>query len=319
MKNFRIFINKFIYRPLVFLSILFFIPLLASCGKEEPEGTRVAMSYINFQGTKIVEQEAYLTGNTVEEQIQEVLTFLSTVPQKLDYQVPLSQGISVLSTDIAKDILVLNLSEEYKMLDSVMEILTRASLVKSLTQIEGIEKVNIHINGEPLKDSLDKLVGNMTADMFIDNAGEEISTYEKITIRLYFTNETGDALIAVERTKPYNTNISLDKFVVEELLKGPESTTEGVYPTINPGTKLISTYVKDHICYVNFDSSFLTQVYEVDTEIVIYSIVNSLCSLSGIDRVQIIVDGNTDVLFHGMVPLTTVFSRDLSYVQSNSK
>ena len=319
MKNFRNFINKFIYRPLLLLSVLFFIPVLASCGKEEPEGTRVAMSYINFQGTKIVEQEAYLAGDTVEEQMQEVLTLLSTPPQKLDYQVPLSQGITVRNTNISQGVLVLNLSEEYKLLDSVMEILTRASLVKSLTQVDGIYEVSICINGEPLKDSLDKVVGNMTADMFIDNAGEEISTYEKITIRLYFTNEAGDALVAVERTKPYNTNISLDKVLVEELLKGPGSTTEGVYPTINPDTKLISTYVKDNICYVNFDSSFLTQVYEVDTEIVIYSIVNSLCSLSGIDRVQIIVDGNTDVLFHGMVPLTTVFSRDLSYVQSNSK
>ena len=319
MKKFRIFINKFICRTLVLLSVLFFIPVLASCGKEEPEGKKVAMSYINFEGTKIVEQEAYLTGNTIEEQMQEVLTFLSTVPQKLDYKVPLSQGISVLNTNITQGVLALNLSEDYKLLDSVMEILTRASLVKSLTQVEGINEVNICINGEPLKDSLGKVVGNMAADMFIDNAGEEISTYEKITIRLYFTNEAGDALIAVERTKPYNTNISLDKFMVEELLKGPESTTEGVYPTINPETKLISTYVKDNICYVNFDSNFLTQVYEVDTEIVIYSIVNSLCSLSGIDRVQIIVDGNTDVLFHGMVPLTTVFSRDFSYVQTNSK
>lgn len=319
MKDYKIYINNFVCRILVVFGVLLLIPVMASCGKEEPEGTKVAMSYISFQGTRIVEQEAYLTGDSVEEQLQEVLTMLSTVPQKLDYQVPLSQGISVLTADITNGVLMLNLSEEYKSLDSVMEILTRASLVKSLTQIEGIDKVNIRINGEPLKDSLDKTVGNMTADMFIDNAGEEISTYEKITIRLYFTNETGDSLIAVERTKPYNTNISLDKFVVEELLKGPESTTEGVYPTINPDTKLISTYVKDNICYVNFDSSFLTQVYEVDTEVVIYSIVNSLCSLSGIERVQIIVDGSTDVLFHGSVPLTTVFSRDLSYTEFNSK
>ena len=319
MRNSKIIINKFLYGTFAILWILFVIPMMVSCGNKTPEGIKVAMSYINFQGTKIVEEEAYLTGVTVEEQLQEVLTFLSTVPKKLNYQVPLSQGISVLNTNITKGVLALNLSEEYKMLDSVMEILTRASLVKSLTQIEGIDKVGIYINGEPLKDSLGKLSGNMTADMFIDNAGKEISTYEKVTIRLYFTNETGDALIAVERTKPYNTNISLDKFVVEELLKGPEATTEGVYPTINPDTKLISTYVKDNICYVNLDSSFLTQVYDVDTEIVIYSIVNSLCSLSSIDRVQIIVNGNTDVLFHGMVPLTTVFSRNPSYVQIHSK
>ncbi len=319
MKSIFVFFRNFIQKPLAVLGLVILAISFSSCGQKETEGTRVAMSYINFQGTRIVEQPAYLIGKGVQEQLEEVLTLLSTHPQKLDYQVPLSQGITVLTTNITNGSLVLNLSEEYKQLDSVTEILTRASLVKSLTQIQGIDQVVIHINGEPLKDSLDKTVGAMTADMFIDNAGEEISMYEKVTIRLYFTNEDGDALVAVNRSKAYNTNISLDKFVVEELLKGPESTTQGVYPTINPATKLISTFVKDKTCYVNFDSSFLVQVNEVDTEIILYSIVNSLCDISGIDRVQIMIDGKTDVLFHGKVPLTTVFNRDLSYILTNSK
>ena len=212
---------------------------------------------------------------------------------------------------------MLNVSTEYKQLDALSEILTRASLVKSLTQIKGIDKVTIHIEGEPLKDASDNALGAMTADMFIDNAGEEISTYEKVTVRLYFANEAGDALVAVDRSKAYNTNISLDKFVVEELLKGPETT--GVYPTINPDTKLVSTYVKDQTCYVNFDSTFLKQVYEVKAEVAIYSIVNTLCELSGIDQVQIFVDGKSDVLFREVIPLTTVFVRNLDYIQSNSK
>lgn len=311
-------IMNFMQKSIVSLMLLFLGSICSSCGREEPEGFLVEMSYINSQGTRIIEQEQYLKGESVEEQIQEVLVLLSTVPNKLEYQVPLTQDINVLNTSLNNKSLVLDLSEGYKNLNSVMEILTRASLVKSLTQIEGINKVSILINGEPLVDSLGKKVGNMTADMFIDNAGEEISTYEKVKIRLYFTNEAGDTLIAVDRTKPYNTNISLDKFVIEELLKGPESTTEGVHPTLDSGIKLISTYVKDKTCYVNFDSAFLTKAYDVDTEIIIYSIVNSLCSLPGIDKVQIIVDGKTDVMFHGSVSLTNVFKRDLNYIQNNS-
>ncbi len=309
---------NFIQRSFLVLMLLVLGMLSSSCGKVEPEGSYVEMSYIHSQGTKIIEKGAYLNGETVEEQIQEVLQLLSTVPSKLEYQVPLSQDINVLNASLNNKTLTLNLSEGYKNLNSVMEILTRASLVKSLTQIEGIERVSILIKGEPLLDNLGKKVGNMTADMFIDNAGEEISTYEKVKIRLYFANEDGNSLIAVDRSKPYNTNISLDKFVVEELLKGPESTTEGVHPTLDPGIKLISTYVKDKTCYVNFDSMFLTKAYDVDTDIIIYSIVNSLCSLPGIDKVQILVDGKTDVMFHGSVSLTNVFKRDLNYIQNNS-
>ena len=308
-----------LYRFGVLFVMLLLLGMLTGCKQEETEGTAVMMSYIGAQNNKVVEKEVYLLGESVEAQLEEVLTLLATAPKKLEYQVPISQGITVLTTSITNHSLVLNLSKEYKQLNTLMEILTRASLVKSITQIEGIDSVTIHIDGEPLRDSLDKAIGAMTADMFIDNAGEEISTYEKVTIRLYFANEAGDGLIAVDRSKAYNTNISLDKFVVEELLKGPGTTTYGVYPTINPDTKLISTLVKDNTCYVNFDSTFLTQVYEVKAEVAIYSIVNSLCELPGIDRVQISVAGSTDVMFREVIPLTTVFSRDLNYIQSNSK
>ena len=308
-----------LYRFGILFVMLLLLGMLTGCKQEETEGTAVMMSYIGAQNNKVVEKEVYLLGESVEAQLEEVLTLLATAPQKLEYQVPISQGITVLTTNITNKSLVLNLSKEYKQLDTLMEILTRASLVKSITQIEGIDSVTIHIDGEPLRDSLDKAIGAMTADMFIDNAGEEISTYEKVTIRLYFANEAGDGLIAVDRSKAYNTNISLDKFVVEELLKGPGTTTQGVYPTINPATKLISTLVKDNTCYVNFDSTFLTQVYEVKAEVVIYSIVNSLCELPGIDRVQILVAGSTDVMFREVISLTGVFSRDLNYIQNNVK
>ena len=308
-----------LYRFGILFVMLLLLGMLTGCKQEETEGTAVMMSYIGAQNNKVVEKEVYLLGESVEAQLEEVLTLLATAPQKLEYQVPISQGITVLTTNITNKSLVLNLSKEYKQLDTRMEILTRASLVKSITQIEGIDSVTIHIDGEPLRDSLDKAIGAMTADMFIDNAGEEISTYEKVTIRLYFANEAGDGLIAVDRSKAYNTNISLDKFVVEELLKGPGTTTQGVYPSINPATKLISTLVKDNTCYVNFDSTFLTQVYEVKAEVVIYSIVNSLCELPGIDRVQILVAGSTDVMFREVISLTGVFSRDLNYIQNNVK
>lgn len=305
---------KCISRLLTFL-VLFF---LMGCGSREVEGTPITMSYISAQNNRIVEQKAYLAEKDTEAQLEEVLTLLATAPQKLEYHVPLSQGISVLDTSLSRGHLTLQLSKEYKQLDTLREILTRASLVKSLTQIEGVDRVSIEIDGEPLTDSLGKKTGAMTAAMFIDNAGEEISTYEKVTVRLYFANEEGDELVAVDRSKAYNTNISLDKFVVEELIKGPESTTQGVYPTINPDTKTITTLVKDNTCYVDFDVAFLNHVYQVDAEIVVYSIVNSLCELPGVNRVQISVNGSSDVMFQEILSLKTIFSPNSYYVHTNS-
>ncbi len=304
------------YKYIYMLFVLFAI-VLSGCGTgKETKETPIVMSYISTQKTKIVEEQAALTGETMYARLEEVLKLLETPSSKMEYYAPLSQGVRVMSKGITDGHLIINLSEEYKQLDAVTEILTRASLVKSLTQVDGISKVTIYIKGEALKDSLGKKIGPMTAAMFIDNAGEEISTYDKATVRLYFANKTGDKLIAVNRTKAYNTNISLEKLIVEELIKGPETTTKGVYPTINPATKIITTLVKDKTCYVDFDSAFLNRTYEVDAEIAIYSIVNSLCELLDVERVQFSVNGNSDVMFQEVLSLKEAFTSNIKYNQN---
>ena len=54
----------------------------------------------------------------------------------------------------------------------------------------------------------------------------------------------------------YSSNVSKEKLIVEKLIQGPSGTE--AYPTINPNTNLLSVTTKDGICYVNFDSTFLT-------------------------------------------------------------
>ena len=298
-----------LYRFGVLFVMLLLLGMLTGCKEEETEGTAVMMSYIGAQNNKVVEKEVYLLGESVEAQLEEVLTLLAAAPQKLEYQVPLSQGITVLTTNITNHSLVLNLSKEYKQLNTLTEILTRASLVKSLTQIEGIDSVTIHIDGEPLRDSLDKAIGAMTADMFIDNAGKEISTYEKVTIRLYFANEAGDGLIAVDRSKAYNTNISLEKLVMEQLIAGPGKGE--LYPTIHPETKINNVTIKDGLCYVNLNENFLTQMTNATSEVTIYSIVNSLIELPNVNKVQISINGDTEGTYRESIPFSTIFERNL--------
>lgn len=72
----------------------------------------------------------------------------------------------------------------------------------------------------------------------------------------------------------YSSNVPKEKLIVEKLMQGP--TGNGAYPTINPDTNLLSVTIKDHVCYVNFDSTFLTSVYDVLPEITIYSLVDSI-------------------------------------------
>ena len=113
----------------------------------------------------------------------------------------------------------------------------------------------------------------------------------------------------------------MEQQVVEELIKGPRQDDiagyEAGYPTVNPAVTILSVTVRDRVCYVNLSEEFLTPVYDVTSQVALYSIVNSLVELPGVNKVQISIDGNTDVTFRDSVSLTTVFERDLDIIEEN--
>lgn len=289
---------------------------LAGCGKQQNQGTSVEISYLNKSETQIVTEEHYLEGATTKEMIVEVLTLLCSVPENKELKATLSGGINIINYSLEGEQVTVSLGEKYKELSRTTEVLTRAALVRSLTEIPGVTYVMITVGGEPLTDLAGNALGIMTADMFVDNEGEQMNSYEKVTIRLYFANESGDSLIPINRELVHNidvSNISMEKLIVEQLIAGPAN--DESYPTINPQTKLLGVTVKDGICYVNLDSSFLTPVNNVTSDVTIYSIANSLVELSNVNKVQISIDGKKDIKFRDKYNLTTIFERNLQLVQ----
>ena len=299
--------------------ILLFLLLLivtCACGRQnKPDpGHTYRVYYENNDETAIYPQE-YKTETTDKEALLlELLDQLGTVSGKLEYKAPLSGDFNLLDYSIAEDQLTLTFDENYKWQPVTTEVLVRAAIVRTLTQIEGIQYVSFQIKSEPLTDASGTVIGIMNADMFIDNAGNEINTYEKVKLTLYYANEDGDGLKAVNRTVVYNSNIAMERLVVEQLIAGPRE-EEKVFPTINPDTKVVSVNVKDGICYVNLDSAFLTQIYNVTSEVTIYSVINSLVELSNVNKVQISINGDTNVNYKENISFSTVFERNLELVE----
>lgn len=294
-------------------SLLLSLLLLSGCkAKEEDDPNKMSVYYVSNSETKIEEHEYSLQATEAEAQVEELLAVLGTSPIKKEYKPPLTFGFQVLEYRLTDGKLLLNMDEHYKEMSITQEVLVRAAIVRTLTQLPEVSFVAFRVNNEQLFDSLGKMVGWMNADQFIENEGNEINTYEEVTLKLYFANETGDGLIVTNRTKEYNTNISLEKLVVEELIKGPNA--EGIYPTINPDTKVANVMVKDNICYVNLDETFLNQIYTVTPDATIYSIVNSLIELPNVNKVQILINGETAVIYREKFDLTAYFERNLDIV-----
>ncbi len=286
---------------------------LAACGEEQVDKTKIySVYYVSNSETKIEMHEHYMMAEDLEEQVTELLNALATTPAKLEYKAPLNMGFQVQSVEVNKGKVHLDVTESYNNLSVTTEVLVRAAIVRTLTQLSQINFVSITVNGNPLLDSLGNIVTTMNRDQFVENDGNAINTYEEVKLKLYFANETGDQLIAATRTREYLTNISLEKLIVEELIKGPSR--EGLYPTINPSTKVASVTVRDGVCYVNLDETFLSQPYNVTADATIYSITNSLVELSNVNRVQISINGDNSGTYREKYSLTTYFERNLDIV-----
>ena len=72
------------------------------------------------------------------------------------------------------------------------------------------------------------------------------------------------------------------------------------------------------MCYVNFDQAFLTEPYDVTSQVAVYSLVNSLTELSSVQTVQITIDGKADRNFME-ISLSSAFERNLSMVRDQEE
>lgn len=294
--------------------------LLVGCKTTKEASSQFQIYYPDRQYNRLVAEEYEgLEGVTdVNEQVELLLDELARPATDADH-VPVISEFRVLGYELGAERISINLSEEYSLLEPTREVLVRAALVKTLTQLESVVFVSFQINGASLLDSLGEPVGVMNENTFIDNTGENMKNYEETEIILYFANEAGDGLIKVNRKLMYNTNTSKEKLVVEQLIRGPlsqnSSTGTQVYATLNPEIGIISVNVQDGICYVNLDDNFLLSVYTANADTVIYSLVNSLTELPGIRKVQISVEGETSILFLKKYDLGTLFEARPDLVQ----
>ena len=220
--------------------------------------------------------------------------------------------VSFKACRIDEQVLYLYFDGSYTAMKPEQEILCRAALARTMTQIPGIDYISIYCGDQPLMDRQGNPVGFISAGDFIINTSN-VNAYEKTELTLYFANSTGDKLVAEKREVAHNINTSMEQLIVEQLIAGPsDSSHQAVLPS---DCKILSVSVTDNICYINFDSAFLNSNQAVNEYIPIYAIVNSLVDKTSVSKVQIMVNGSQDVMFREVVSLNTAFERNTDYIE----
>ena len=290
--------------------------LLSGCRKKEEvhptagEDGVYQIYYLNSTRTGLASVSYQTETADAEILIGELAGQILAAPENPEYQAVLSDKVEFLDINRDNNVLTLNFNQEYMNMKASREILCRAALAKTFTQVKGVDYISINCEGQPLLDTHGNPVGAIAGSDFVDSISD-VNSYEKVELTLYFANEEKDGLVAEKREVFHSMNTLLERLVVEQLLAGSQNGGLSVMPK---NTKVLNVSLTDNTCYVNLDSSFISGDIDVAEYIPIYAIVDSLTELQTVNKVQITVNGSADVTYRNVISLVQPLEREEKYI-----
>lgn len=272
----------------VLLSILLCV-LITACA-EQKSTEEMYVYYVNADGNALI-QETY------------PMTTVEGALEKLKIHSVLPKEVKVEKFILSKGYLDVYFDSAYNKLSKSTEVLIRAAYVQTLVQIENVNFVTFYVNDEPLTDGDGNAIGMMRAEDFVQSTGSSIDSYHTTDLTLYFASKDGKALTTNKKANVrYNVNTTIERLVVEQLIKG--TSASDAQATVPKSTKILGVSVREGICYVNLDSKFVSDSYDLNPEVCIYSIVNSVIENGNVTKVQILIDGASDVVYKKTIDLS---------------
>ena len=295
----------------VLLLALMVCTLFAGCSIEtiqsKKEDSKYNFYYLNTNETALKSEPYEPKEETTEFMVKDLL---QKVPE--DGISLLPENVSVSSYDLQDNLLIIDFSKEYSEMSKVREVLTRDGIVQTFLQIPDIAKIRFTVAGQPLKDSRNQEIGDMTDSTFVEVSKKNEDNYRYDTFTLYFADKSGKRLLKETRNVYYRRTLPKERVVLEQLAKGPLE--DGHYATIPENTMAINVITADRICYLDLNSEFQDAALDVAENISVYSVVNSIVDSCEADKVQISIEGNSGGNFQKNLPLYKFYEKNKDLV-----
>lgn len=203
-------------------------------------------------------------------------------------------GTSILDVKLDNKVLTVNFSKELLDISSEYEEAMIESIVYTLTSIEGIDKVNIQVEGKELTKlphskkniptSLDKSYG-------INKVYDINNTKDIDSITLYYVNSYNDNKYYVPVTK-YINNDSQDKIkVIIEQLSNSLTYESNLMSYLSDSAKLLDYEIDDKTIKLNFNNMVLSDISSNNIlEEVVYTVGYSINEVVDVDEVVFYVN-----------------------------
>ena len=300
----------------VLLLALMVCTLFAGCSIETIQSKKEDSKYnfysLNTNQTALKSKPYEPNEETQEYMVKALLQKLGNGEVPEDGISLLPENVSVSSYDLQDNLLIIDFSKEYSEMSKVREVLTRDGIVQTFLQIPDIAKIRFTVAGQPLKDSRNQEIGDMTDSTFVEVSKKNEDNYRYDTFTLYFADKSGKRLLKETRNVYYRRTLPKERVVLEQLAKGPLE--DGHYATIPENTMAINVITADRICYLDLNSEFQDAALDVAENISVYSVVNSIVDSCEADKVQISIEGNSGGNFQKNLPLYKFYEKNKDLV-----
>ena len=293
---------------------------MTGCGeKTDKQLMSYQVFYINSDGSGMTGKTYQLKDakQDLVSVIKELIIRLQT-PQEESLKSPIDEGIQVVDYQIKENQLSVYFSAGYNNKSGLDEILSRAAIVKTLCQIQEIEYVEFYVEDQPLMLS-GNAVGLMSQESFVDELNPQDQKQSKETV-LYFANKQGNRLKKITTDITYNAVEPIARLLVEQLIAGVSSIQNidetKLQSAVPSKTTLNNLTIRDNICYLDLSRDFEQQDPNVSSEVIVYSIVDTLCELPEVTKVQFSVDGEQKEKYGDLEGFNKPLERNLDLLEN---
>ena len=287
------------------------IIMLSSCGDNSLKYS-AKLYFVNTDMTELVQETREITIPENLSVAECVVNEILTGPKNPEYKAIIPKAAKLNDVNVAGNLVIVDFSEEVYPETEADSLLLSTSILRTLTEITGITRVLITVDGGDFEISEGNSIGIMNKDDIVYDTTPEVKQQQFIS--LYFADESASELVEETRKITINEKEKIEMQVLKELLKGPEN--KDLNRTIPAETKILSVETKEQVCFVNLSQEFISRHTggTMSEQLTIYSIVNTLTSLEGIEKVQFLIEGQKNESFIHML-INEPFVRDGSLIK----
>ena len=284
--------------PLFILALLAALVAFASCAKsaQEDEENGYALYFLSDLdasggGDAIAASSVRFTPDetmSTEDCVRALMELLLAGPDEAALHSPIPEGTALRSLKVSGRRAEIDLSAQYARLSGIDLSLADYCITLTLSQLPNVNAVSITANGSELPYRKTQVL--LSADTLLSSRE---SGLRPITVQLYFLDSETGELRAEQQTLALYEGQTRVNALLEALAQGPED--DSLLSLLPEDFSVVSSRIENGVCYLSIPANVSLPEDEGTRALLFGSLEKSILSLSGVDEVQILIEGESGV------------------------